>query len=332
MIVNERLGNHVKAVIEFRKVIKDFPNSSQAAGAQYEIGKALLAMNKLDEARIELLKVPQNYPNSPFANDALYFIGQSYENQALKLAGVTVEKAKAEAYELGQRQAYSLNNIANMQQSAGRGQFRGELKKKGDSAGLELEEASNAFLSTTTSSSLAITGTLFAEQQAETMSALQVANRQDRINDAYRQAVTAYGRVAAEYPLGDMTDKSLLRMAQILETQLKDRDLAMQTYQKVVKFFPGTPVAEDAAWKVAKFYEAENKYKEAVDAYRDFIRNYPSSARVPDAQYAVAEDLEQLGRWVEAMDAYETFRQKFTAHPKAQAAQDEINWIKAYRR
>ncbi len=332
MIVNERLGNHVKAVIEFRKVVKEYPKSSQAAAAQYEIGKALLALNKLDEARIELLKVPQNYSNSPFANDALYFVGQSYEHQAQKLAGVTIEGARAEAYEVGQRAAYSRawsENVRQVHESSAR---RDELRKTGDSLGLELDEAKNAFRTNISSSSQASNATIFAEQQAETLSALQVANRQDRINEAYRQAVAMYGRVANEYPLGDMTDKALLRMAQILETELKDRDLAMATYQKVVKFFPGTPVAEDAAWKVAKFYEAENKYKEAVDAYRDFIRNYPASGRVPDAQYAVAEDLEQLGRWVEAMDAYETFRQKFNTHPKAQTAQEEINWIRAYRR
>ena len=332
MIVNERLGNHVKAAIEFRKVVKDFPKSSQAAAAQYEIGKALLALNKLDEARIELLKVPQNYPNSPFANDALYYVGQSYEHQAQKLAGATIQGARAEAYEVGQRAAYSRASGFNMQQEHAFSLHRDQLKKEGKANELELDEAANAWRQSAGIQSLAANASVAAEQQAETLSALQVANRQDRINEAYRQAVAMYARVANEYPLGDMADKALLRMAQILETELKDRELAMQTYQKVVKFFPGTPVAEDAAWKVAKFYEAENKYKEAVDAYRDFIRNYPASARVPDAQYSVAEDLEQLGRWVEAMDAYETFRQKFAAHPKAQAAQEEINWIRAYRK
>ena len=332
VIVNERLGNHVKAVIEFRKVVKDFPKSSQAAAAQYEVGKALLAMNKLDEARVELLKVPQNYPNSPFANDALYYVGQSYEHQAQKLAGVTIEGARAEEYEVGQRAAYSRAAMGNKDQELASSIRRGELKKAGKLNDLELDEAANAWRFTASITSQAANASVAADQQAETLSALQVANRQDRINDAYRQAVVVYGRVVNEYPLGDMTDKSLLRMAQILETELKDRDLAMQTYQKVVKLFPGTPVAEDAAWKVANFYEGENKYKEAVDAYRDFIRNYPASGRVPEAQFSVAEDLEQLGRWVEAMDAYETFRQKFAAHPKAQLAQDEINWIRAYRK
>jgi len=158
-----------------------------------------------------------------------------------------------------------------------------------------------------------------------------VANRQDRINEAYRQAVSAYTRAASDYPLGDATDESLLKTAQIYEVKLKDRKAAMTTYQKVVKFFPGTPVAEDAAWKVAIFYEQEGNFEEAVKAYRDFIRNYPAGKRVADAQYAMAEAYERLGLWVQAMDAYQTFRDKFAKHPAAPAAQERHIWIKTYR-
>lgn len=332
VIVNERLNNQLKAIEEFRKVVTEYPKSSLAAAAQFEVGKAFLKLNRLDEARTELLKVAQNYTGSPLADDALHFIGQSYEQQAQKLAGITIEKAKADAFVLGQRNAYSAANMNIASQEKAQIALRGELKRAGKTEELALNEASNAFRQGIVFNGTPPSAALVCEAEAETVSALQVANRQDRINDAYRQSVAIYSRVANEYPLGDMTDKSLLRMAQILETELKDKALAMATYQKVVKFFPGTPVAEDAAWKVAKFYEGEGKYKEATDSYREFIRNYPASGRVADAQFAVAEALEQLGRWVEAMDAYETFRQKFTSHPKAQIAQDQINWIRAYRK
>jgi len=332
VIVNERLNNQLKAIEEFRKVVSEYPKSSLAAAAQFEVGKAFLKLNRLDEARTELLKVPQNYAGSPLADDALHFIGQSYEQQAQKLAGITIEKAKADAFVQSQRTAYSVANMNMANQEKAQSALRGELKRTGKTEELALNEASIAFRQGSFANAAPGAAALVSEAEAETVSALQVANRQDRINDAYRQSVAIYSRVANEYPLGDMTDKSLLRMAQILETELKDKALAMATYQKVVKFFPGTPVAEDAAWKVAKFYEGEGKYKEAVDSYREFIRNYPASGRVADAQFAVAEALEQLGRWVEAMDAYETFRQKFTSHPKAQIAQDQINWIRAYRK
>jgi TolA-binding protein len=332
MIVLERLGNPVKAVAEFRKVVANFPKSPQADDAQLEIGKALLSLNRLDEARTELLKVAENYPGSPLADDALYLVGQSYERQAQRLVAVTGEKAREEAFERGQRGAYQ---VFNEQLQAQERQFaarRDMLRREGKKEELDLDEAAQAFRLGNVNLDTRSATARVAGIQAEAESALQVANRQDRINEANRLAVATYSRAANEYPLGDMTDDALLRMAQIYETELKDRAAAMETYHKVVKFFPGTPVAEDAAWKVAQFYEQEGQFKEAVDAYRQFIRNYPVSARVADAQFAMAEALEQLGRWVEAMDAYETFRQKFTTHPKVQLALDQINWIKAYRK
>jgi hypothetical protein len=53
---------------------------------------------------------------------------------------------------------------------------------------------------------------------------------------------------------------------------------------------------------------------------------------VADAQYSLAEALEQQGRWVEAMEAYQTFRDKFSSHPAAAKALEQIQWIKAYRK
>jgi TolA-binding protein len=331
-IVLEQLQNPVKAVAEFRKVVSNYARSDLADDAQVEIGKALLSLNRLDDARAELLKVPEEYPGSPLADDALFLIGQSYEQQALRLASVTTARAWAEAYEQGQRGAYQRFAEEQTKEVQRQQVRREELKKAGKDVDLALDEASNAFRNRGNNDVNVLNFAQQAEIAAETESALQVANRQDRINDAYREAVAAYNRAATDYPLGDKTDQSLLRVAQILETQLKDRAAAMAIYQTIVKQFPGTPVAEDAAWKVAVFYEQEGKFTQASAAYRDFIRNYPASARVADAQFALAEVMEQLGRWVDAMDAYETFRQKFASHPKAQLALEQINWIKAYRK
>jgi len=331
-IVLQRLGYRRKAIREFRKVVSEHAKSHLADDAQLEIGKALLSLNDLDAARKELLKVPLQYPNSSLADNALYLIGQSFQNHAVRLASVTVQLARAEAYEKGQRDAYRFAQKAQQEEEQDFKELQRKNKKAGDRVQFDLNQA----LSNTNSGGRRLSQILGqsrgAQIKAETESALEVANRQDRINDAYRQAVSMYAKAASDYPLGDRTSESLLRMAEIYETRLKDRKQAMLTYQKIVKFFPGTPVAENASWHVAQFHEEESKYDQAVVAYRDFIRNYPASKRVADAQFAMAEALEQLGRWVEAMDAYQTFREKFAKHTKAKAAADQINWIKAYRR
>ncbi|MCH7729377.1 MAG: tetratricopeptide repeat protein, partial [Planctomycetes bacterium] len=331
-IVLVQLNNPVKAVAEFRKVVEKYPKSDVADDAQLEVGKALLSLNKLEEARSALLDVPRRFPNSPAADDALFLVGKSYEQNALRLASVTAATARDEAYERNQKYAYQLFNTQVAEQNRINTIRRDQLKAAGKSQELGLDEASNAFrFGNGQFDNITITSNR-AGLLAETESALQVANRQDRVNEAYREAVRMYVKAAADYPLGNRTDESLLRVAQIFETYLKDRAAAMRTYQKIVKLFPGTPVAEDAAWKVALFHEQERKYAAAAAAYREFIRNYPGSKRVADAQFSLAEVFEHLGQWVDAMDAYEIFRQKFQQHPKSRLAVDQINWIKTYRR
>jgi len=331
-IVLSQLGNQVKAIEEFEKVVSDYPKSDLADDAQLEIGKALLALNRLDEAREALRQVALNYPTSPFADDALYIIGSSYQQQAANLANVTAETAWQNAYERNQAEAYKSFQRGRIEENFRQANRRADLKKGGKVQELALDEARNASRFNGLNFDNIVGNTKFAEQQAATESALQVANRQDRMNEAFREAVKLYMQVAANYPLGDKTDDSLLQIAQIYETKLKDRNAAMKTYQRVVKLFPGTPVAEDAAWKVAEFYEQEGQYTAALQSYREFIRTYPASSRVADAQFAMAETFEHLDKWVEAMDAYEVFRQKFNEHPKARLAADQINWIKAYRK
>lgn len=331
-IVRDQLGNNVKAVEEFRKVVEDFPGSDLADDAQLELGRSLLALGRVEQARKALLAVPQNFPNSPVADDALYLVGQSYEQQAQRLASVSAATVLAEEFERNQRGAYQVFNENLAEQKKLSMERRDQLKSQGKAAQLDLEEAAGAFRYNQSNFDIIANTTRQAEQKAAAETALQVANRQDRINEALREAVAVYSRATGEYPLGDMTDESLLRIAQIYETELKDRDAAMKTYQRVVELFPGTPVAEDAAWKLASFYEQEGKYTLAAEAYRNFIRKYPASGRVADAQFALAEVYEQLGKWVEAMDAYEVFRQKFAQHPKARLAAEQINWIKAYRK
>lgn len=332
LIVLEQLGYQLKAVSEFRKVVADYPRSDLADDAQLEIGKALLALGREEDARTELLKVPATYPTSPLADNALYLVGTSYEQQGTRLASVSAQKVRAELFRKGQKGAYVQ---FQQQDSVNRGLMakrRKELREAGKLDELSINDAYFAARYNGMNTANLLGNIRQFEQQAETESALQVANRQDRINEAYRKAVSIYGRVAKDYPLGDTTGESLKRLARIYEIKLKDRDAAMKVYQRIVQLFPGTPVAESAALKVAKFHEQTGKFDLAVKSYRDFIRTYPASRQVPEAQYALAEALEQLGRWVEAMDAYETFRQKFSTHARASMARERIQWIKAYRK
>ena len=91
-----------------------------------------------------------------------------------------------------------------------------------------------------------------------------------------------------------VADDALLRMAQIYDQQLKDADKAMETWLEIVKQFSGTAVAEDASWKIARYYEQHKEPAKAIDAYKAFLRNYRRSPKAGDAQAAIAENYEHL--------------------------------------
>ena len=85
-IVKTQLNNPVKAIIEYRKVTANWPESYLAAEALYAVGETYLSLNETAKAREALYKVAQKYPESPLADDALYLVGKSYEDEADKLA------------------------------------------------------------------------------------------------------------------------------------------------------------------------------------------------------------------------------------------------------
>ena len=129
----------------------------------------------------------------------------------------------------------------------------------------------------------------------------------------------------------DKADDALLQMATIYDQRLKDSQQAMRTWLEIVRQFSGTAVAEDASWRIARYYEQEDRHAEAFEAYQSFLRSYRRSPKAGDAQFAVAENFEHLNRWVEAMDSYTNYITNFPEGPLLAKARDQINWIKTYR-
>ena len=169
-----------------------------------------------------------------------------------------------------------------------------------------------------------------AHQDVETLTATQLADRQDKINAALRKAVAAY-TATSKIAGGNKADAALLQMATIYDQRLKDSKAAMETWLEIVRQFSGTAVAEDASWKIAQYYEREGKYAEAIEAYTAFLRNYRRSPNAGPAQFAIAENYERLGQWVAAMDSYNNYITNFPDGPLVTKAKEQINWIKTYR-
>ena len=329
-IVRSQLANPIKAIIEYRKVVANWPESHLADDALYDVGATYLTLGETEKARAALLQVAAKYPSSPLADDALFMVGRSYEDEADKLGTVTREKQIAQAKETAQRSAYELVQGARRSQVAQQQERVSSLKKAGKSLGAEAEEARNAFNVGQFNDANVVLFAQKAEQDVEALTATQLADRQDKINAALRKAVDSYTS-ASKVAGGDKAGDALLQMATIYDQRLKDSKAAMDTWLEIVRQFSGTAVAEDASWKIAQYYEREKKYAEAIDAYNAFLRNYRRSPNAGAAQFAIAEGYEHLGQWVQAMDSYSKYITNFAEGPLVNKAKEQINWIKTYR-
>ncbi|MGD9127224.1 MAG: tetratricopeptide repeat protein, partial [Planctomycetia bacterium] len=329
-IVKDRLQNKVKAIIEYRKVTSKWPKSHLADDALYAIGNTYLALGETTKAREALLKVGEKYPASPLADDALYLVGKSYEEEATKLASVTRESTLERAKEVAQKKAYTMSQ--SNRRSLMKSNYANVKKLKAAGKGMQAEqaEASNAFSYGQFNSAQAILFAQKAEQEVESLSAAQMADRQDKVNAALRKAVESFTS-ASKIAGADKADEALLQMATIYDTRLKDSKAAMETWLEIVRQFSGTTVAEDASWRIAEYYQREGKYAEAIEAYKAFLRNYRRSPKAGNAQFAVAENCEKLNQWVQAMDAYTNYITNFPSGPLVNKAKEQINWIKTYR-
>ena len=329
-IVREQLLNPVKSIIEYRKVATNWPKSHLADDALYQVGVTYLALGDTENARKALLATAKDYPSSPLADDALFMVGQSYENEAQRFASVTRDTSAKYANDLVQKQAYRLSQSLRLE-SRGRNQSRlDDLRRQGKDDEADAQFATNAALNKAYDQVNAEVISRWAYQEAQAVSAAQLADRQDKVNAALRKAVASFRR-AASIVSGDKADDALLRMAVIYDQRLKDADRAMETWLEIVKQFSGTAVAEDASWKIAQYHEKHTAHAKAIEAYKAFLRNYRRSDKASTAQAAIAENYEHLGKWVEAMDAYTNYLNNFPQGSQIRQAKQQINWIKTYR-
>ena len=329
-IVLNKLSNRVKAIIEFRKVTANWPKSHLADDALYAVGTTYLAMGEMDKARQAARAIAKQYPNSPMADDALYLVGKSYEDEANRLGTVTRSTSLRMNLDIAQFEAYQQVQSARVRNRGKQSKLIQKLKKGGKQKAAELQEARFA----ANDNAFNLTNTLMAANKAgqmvEALTAVQLANRQDKINAALRKAVAAYNQTS-KVAGADKAGDALLRMSAIYNERLKDSDAAMAAWLEIVRQFSGTGVAEDASWRIAQHYEGKGQYTKAVEAYKAFLRNYRRSPKASNAQFAIAESYEHLGQWIDAMDAYTNYINNFKNGPMIQKAREQITWIKAYR-
>jgi outer membrane protein assembly factor BamD len=137
----------------------------------------------------------------------------------------------------------------------------------------------------------------------------------------YDEALAALDRFIALHPGHSQIDyayylKALCYYEQISDVGRDQRmtELALQSLQEVIRRFPDTSYARDAALKldltrdhlagkemeIGRFYEQQGNYNAAIGRFNTVVRSYDTTSHVPEAQHRLVECYLAMGLTDEA--------------------------------
>lgn len=104
---------------------------------------------------------------------------------------------------------------------------------------------------------------------------------------------------------------------------------AVEDFQKVVQEYPGSPLAEDALFRIAAIRNNEmHDLDRAIVSYKQFVDRYPDAKKAPEATFIVGylynNDLHQLDS---ATVWLNRFLERFPQHELAVSAQFELSQL-----
>ncbi len=143
-----------------------------------------------------------------------------------------------------------------------------------------------------------------------------VAARYERLLTLFREG--DHARVlkdAADFadPPPDIADDLLWLQAESAEA-LKDDARVVQCYRLLLKKFPDSELAADAAYRLACHLQRRQDWEEASRVYLDLVARYPTNALVPKALFASGLCLAQAGHSDAALRDWHALLTRFPDH------------------
>ena len=80
--IESDLKNPEKAMVEYAKVVANYPKTTEARKSQFRIGEILFAQNRFADARKAFEALTQKFPASSMVDDAWQMIGKTFEAEA----------------------------------------------------------------------------------------------------------------------------------------------------------------------------------------------------------------------------------------------------------
>jgi TolA-binding protein len=106
----------------------------------------------------------------------------------------------------------------------------------------------------------------------------------------FEKAVQTYEKYLNNFPAGQLRDKALFRIGEILYYALGDRAAAVGSFSQLVAQHPASDYSYRAREIMAGVFRDEtNQYQQATIEYKWLISQRPDSVQAPDFQFKAAE-------------------------------------------
>jgi len=283
--VLKQRGRHDEALIAFQKVKARQPNSPWAMRAWFAEGEIYFVGKMLDKAAAAYSKVYEKFGNEPERVEAIFRLGDcalamndfgraaEWYRRANQSASnivrdkVTYRLAMLEFYQGRFRAAQKLFDTITATTALAPLNERNESMVN-DALEMQLlidahlADSSRALLSFARAELAAAQGrtsaavdtlknlmTVFSGSSITPLALFTLAQRYADLGD-YQESLTAYQKLVKDHPKDMRADRSLMRMAEIYEYNLKDRAQAQQTYEKILSDYPKSLFLDDARQKI----------------------------------------------------------------------------------
>ena len=97
----------------------------------------------------------------------------------------------------------------------------------------------------------------------------------------------AMSQILKIYPLNNVAEKGILLVGKGL-SDLGQPAHARELFQKFEQVFPNSEQMPEVEWAIARTYEQEENWPQAITSYESWVRRFPANSNLPDIKYARA--------------------------------------------
>lgn len=283
--------------------LNNFPNSDLSPTILYQAGDLLFNKNMLSESRYFLKKLIIDFPNHRFAEEAYklllngYFLEDDYHS--VEQLAVRIDK---------ENRSKDLKQIAYQRKAEAN--FLNATVLKKESSHLQAAQEYRRVALETPDYELA-DGALFE------------AGLEFRLAKAWDEALETFLMVANKYPKSEFADKAIYNAAVIRATELNDPAGSAALYERLVKEYPQTPLAQDALAQASHAYNQVNDWPASIRVNELYVAKFPTAEDANLYLFENAGHYLKLDQIDQANEIYRRFITRFPDDPRVVQAHYE---------